>query len=62
MEQLKLFLDIPLENYVLAVLALAGWGLVVAGKYILLAFLARYGAEMVSKGWHKGKTPGRDGR
>ncbi len=55
MEHLKPFLDIPLENYVIAVLALAGWGLVVGGKYGLLAFLARYGAEMVSRGWHRGK-------
>ncbi len=55
MEHLKLFLDIPLENYVTAIVALLVWGLVVGGKYVLLAFLARYGAEMVSRGWHRGK-------
>ena len=49
------FLEIPLENYIVGVAVLAVTGLVWGGKLALVALLARFGAELVSRGWHKGK-------
>lgn len=49
------FLEIPVENYLVAGAVLLVWGLIAGGKLAVVALLIRAGAELVSRGWHRGK-------